>query len=171
MIVIMAGLPGTGKSTLARELARRTQGAVLSKDEIRSAIFSAADIEYSIEQDDFVMEIMLDAARYLLQKTPAHKIYLDGRTFSRRYQIDRVIAFSRELNQPWMIIECTCSDELARQRLDADDPSHPARNRDFALYLEMKGHFEEISHPKTMIDTGLSPGQCVEQALIAIAAE
>jgi predicted kinase len=171
MIVIMAGLPGTGKSTLARELARCTHGAVLSKDEIRSSIFSAEDIEYSIEQDDFVMEIMLDAARYLLQKTPARKIYLDGRTFSRRYQIDCVIAFSRELNQPCKIIECTCSDELARQRLDADDPSHPARNRNFALYLEMKDHFEEISRPKTMIDTSQSPEQCVEQALIAIAAE
>jgi len=114
---------------------------------------------------------MLDAARYLLQKTPARKIYLDGRTFSRRHQVDRVITFSRELNQPWMIIECTCSDELARQRLDVDDPSHPARNRNFALYLEMKDHFEEILRPKTMIETSQSPEQCVEQALIAIAAE
>ena len=40
MIVLMAGLPGTGKTTLARELAQRTQGALLSKDEIRAALFS-----------------------------------------------------------------------------------------------------------------------------------
>ena len=38
MIVLMAGLPGTGKSTLARGLASRVDGAVLSKDEIRHAI-------------------------------------------------------------------------------------------------------------------------------------
>jgi hypothetical protein len=35
----------------------------------------------------------------------------------------------------------------------------------------MKNHFEEISLPKTMIETSQSPEQCVEQALIAIAAE
>jgi len=75
MIVLMAGLPGTGKSTLARELVHRTQGALLSKDEIRAALFSPADIEYSVKQDDFVMEVMLGAARFLLQTTPTRKSF------------------------------------------------------------------------------------------------
>ena len=64
------------------------------------------------------------------EKIPHRKIFLDGRPFSRRYQIDRVLEFARELSQPWKIIECTCSDESARQRLDFErDPSHPAQNR------------------------------------------
>ena len=54
MIVLMAGLPGTGKSTLARELAARTSGRVLSKDEIRHAIFLPDEIEYSTRQDDLL---------------------------------------------------------------------------------------------------------------------
>ena len=55
MIVLMAGLPGTGKSTLARELAARTSGRVLSKDEIRHAIFLPEEIEFSSAQDDFCL--------------------------------------------------------------------------------------------------------------------
>jgi len=165
----MAGLPGTGKTTLARELAHRTQGSLLSKDEIRAALFSPEDIEYSVKQDDFVMEVMLEAARFLLQKTPTRKVFLDGRTFSRRYQIDRVLKFAGELAQPWTIIECTCSDETARRRLDLEpDPSHPAHNRTFALYLEVKARFEPITYSKTTISTDQPLQRCIEQALAAV---
>lgn len=165
----MAGLPGTGKTTLARELAHRTQGALFSKDEIRAALFSPEDVEYSVPQDDFVMEAMLEAARFLLQKTPTRTVILDGRTFSRRYQIDRVLKFARDLDQPWTIIECTCSDESARRRLDLEpDPSHPARNRTFALYLEVKARFEPITYSKTTINTDRAIEQCIDLALVAV---
>ena len=79
MLVILAGLPGTGKSTLARALAGRIGGAVLDKDIIRRALFAPEDIEYTAAQDDFVMDLMLQTARYLFEKNPARVVFLDGR--------------------------------------------------------------------------------------------
>jgi predicted kinase len=38
-LVIMAGLPGTGKSTISRVLAAEVGGLVLDKDNVRAALF------------------------------------------------------------------------------------------------------------------------------------
>ncbi len=168
MIVLMAGLPGSGKSTLARALAERTFGRVLSKDEIRHAIFLPSEIEYSSRQDDYCLQIMMETAGYLLGRDRGRIIFLDGRPFSRRYQIENVIGVVDSLGQPWRILECVCSDETARLRLAADAEGHPAGNRDFQLYLEVKGRFEAIVHPKTVIDTERPLEDCVERALAAL---
>ena len=170
MIILMAGLPSTGKTSLARELALRTSGRVLSKDEFRHAIFATDEIEYSSRQDDFVLQMMMETAGYLLWRNRERKIFLDGRPFSRRYQIENVVAAADSLHQPWRIIECICSEETARRRLEADLAlnSHPASNRTFQLYLDVKARFEAILLPKIVVDTDQPLDQCVAEAIKSI---
>jgi predicted kinase len=167
MIVLMAGLPGTGKSALARELAIRTGGRVLSKDEFRHAIFTAHEIEYSSRQDDFCQNLMLETAEYLFLRDPACFIFLDGRPFSRRYQIDNVLQAADSFHQQWRILECTCSEGSAKKRIEEQLSSgrHPAEDRNFQLYLDVKARFETITLPKTVIDTDESFAACVQRAL------
>jgi predicted kinase len=170
MIALMAGLPGTGKSTLARELALRTGGRVISKDEIRHALFSNEEIEYSSRQDDFCQQVMLETAAERLQRNLSRIIFLDGRPFSRRYQIDNVVNAAASIHQSWRILECVCSEETARKRLEQQSAlgSHPAGNRNFQLYLDVRSRFEAITLPKVVIDTEKSLMECVEQALQAL---
>ena len=170
MIVLMAGLPGSGKSRLARELALRTAGRVIGKDEIRHALFAEGEIEYSSRQDDFCLQIMLAVAGELLQADRNRIVILDGRTFSRRYQIDNVVNAAASLQQSWRIIECVCSEEVAKMRLERQSALalHPAGNRNFQLYLDVRSRFEAITLPKVVIDTEKPLAECVETALAAL---
>jgi predicted kinase len=167
MLVLMAGLPGTGKSTLSRALAEEFGGTVIDKDHIRAALFEPRDVEYSTDQDEFCMRVMLKVAGYVFRKNPERKVFLDGRTFSRAYQLRRATGYADAIGQSWRILECVCSDETARKRLESDR-SHPAGNRDFELYLEVKARFEEISLPKTVIDTDQPIDVCVRLAKLSL---
>jgi predicted kinase len=166
MIVIMAGLPGTGKSALCRALAKQLGGVVLDKDIIRAALFPPERIEYSAAQDDFCQSLMIASAGYLLARDPHAVIFFGGRTFSRRYQIDAVIESAKKFGSPWRIIECTCSEETARQRLEHDQAAghHLAANRSFDLYQRLKATFEPIPEPKLVVDTDQSLDACVARA-------
>ena len=113
---------------------------------------------------------MLQAALWLLEKDPGRTVILDGRTFSRRYQVDQVVAAAEKLQQPWRIVECVCSEESARIRLatHAASGEHPAGNRDFELYLEVKTYFEPIDRPKVVIDTDQPLDHCVGSMISAL---
>lgn len=154
----MAGLPGTGKSTLAYQLTqelkkRRLTAVVLNKDTVRHALFPPELIEYSTKQDDFVIDLLLRTAEYLWNTHPQRTIILDGRTFSRESQRRQVIDFAEAHHQRWLIVECVCDDVIARQRLSQPDPNHPAGNRTPELYDEVKRHWEPIPEPKILIRT------------------
>jgi adenylylsulfate kinase len=167
MIVALAGLPATGKSAIARRLATELPAIVLDKDTIRAALFPPSEIEYSAQQDDFCMQVMKQVARYILHKDPAKHIVLDGRTFSRRYQLAEWRALARELDVPVKVIECVCADDIAKQRLarDVAEGRHVAKNRTYEMYLSVKARFEPIRQPKLVLDTGQDLETCVRQAV------
>jgi len=167
MLIAMAGLPGTGKSSLAGGLAAVLSGVVLDKDLIRAALFPPEVIAYSAEQDDFCQGIMLQVADYLLQREPRKIVILDGRPFARRYQRAALVGFAEARGYRLAIIECVCSEETARRRLErgAAMVNHPAANRDYALYRRLKAQFEPIEEPRLVINTDGDSRSCLDRAL------
>jgi predicted kinase len=163
VIVIMAGLPGTGKSTVARAVAQRTSAIVLDKDIIRAAMFPST-IDYTSEQDDVVVEAMLSAAQYLLRHDAAKIVILDGRPFSRNSQLRHVIDFAEDAPTRWRLIECVCREEVVERRLKSNR-SHPAMNRDWNLYQAVKARYEPKPQPKLVVDTDHELSDCVEQVM------
>ena len=167
VIVAMAGLPGSGKSTIAQGLARRLPGHVINKDEIRLQLFKQDEIDYSQAQDAVCFHEMLRLAENRLTGRPGDWIILDGRTFSRAADFEQVKSLAVEIREPLYVIECVCSDEQARKRIEADLQSgkHPAANRNFALYLEVKKRQEPRPYPALRLETGLDLGTCLSLCL------
>ncbi len=160
MLVLMAGLPGTGKSTLSRAVAERIGAHVLDKDSLRAALFPAELIEYSREQDDFVLRVMLKVGGWILKRDPHRVVILDGRPFGERYQLEMVINFADWIKTPWRIVECACPEHTARRRIE-DVNDHLAGDRDFELYGRVKTEWEEITYPKQVVNTEQPLEDCV----------
>ena len=161
----MAGLPGSGKSTLARQLAHLLPAVIIDKDRLRAALFPPNEIDYSNRQDDLCFEAMLQAAAYLLKK--GRTVILDGRTFSKAYQVERLRQFAGTAHARLEIIECRCTDEVAAARLARSQAAHthPAGNRDFALYQKLQAQAEPIRLPHLVIDTSQGIDPCVARCL------
>ena len=163
--VILAGLPGTGKSTLAEALAGRLGGIVLSKDKVRAALFPPGAIDYSSSQNDFCMSVILMAAQRISSEGKVPFIFLDGRTFSRARDVQDVVRAATEVHADYRILLLSCPDELALERIRQSRGEHLAGNRDADLYWEVKARFEPITLPKLDVDTSRSLEECVEQCV------
>ncbi|MBA4063179.1 MAG: hypothetical protein C0501_05595 [Isosphaera sp.] len=173
MLIALAGLPGTGKSTLAARLADALGGVVLCKDVVRAALFPPPVLDYSAAQDDTAMAAVFSAARLLLTADPSRVVILDGRTFRKPRQVADLLALADAAGQPARVIECVCDEATARARLDRDAAAggHPAGNRNGDLYAAMKAGAEPLTLPRLILDTGrLPPDECLARSLAYLAA-
>jgi len=171
-IVALAGLPGTGKSTLARGLAVRLRAPLLDKDRVRAALFAPEEIEYSREQDDLVMECIHRAVEFHSGRGRAPAVVLDGRTYSRRAQAEALRTLARRLAAPLVWLECTASAAAVRARLEEDrERDHPAANRSWELYERLRASAEPLDGPKLVLATDeRRPEELLEAALAYVGA-
>jgi predicted kinase len=163
----MAGLPATGKSTIACRLAELLPGVRLDKDVVRAALFGPTETDYTVAQDDLCMDVLRMATQYILLRDPSKNVLIDGRPFAKACQIEPWHREAEALGVPIAVVECICSDRTAQQRLAhaVTQDDHPARNRDYRMYLDLKRHAEPIALPKLVLDTEQSVEECVGAAL------
>jgi adenylylsulfate kinase len=168
MLIAMAGLPGTGKSTIARRLAAELNGIVIDKDVVRAALFPPPALEYTVEQDDLAMTSVYLAAEQILKVKPLLPVVLDGRTFRRQKQVRELTAMMKLAGIVPRFIACVAAEGVIRERLKHDMAAgtHPAGNRTFELYLKLKANAEPLAVPHLTLDTGTtSLEDCVAAAV------
>jgi predicted kinase len=160
-VIVLVGLPGAGKSTLAEALARRLAGArVLDKDKVRHVLFDPCD--YTSAERDVVFAAMLDAARYHLGRDRI--VIFDGLTFSRRSQVAAAEAVADDAGAFVAVLVCDVPLEVAIARVEAAD-DHLAENRDGQLVRRVAAEMEEPSGDYVTLNMTSDPAQLVDQAM------
>ncbi len=170
-LIVMAGLPGTGKSTIAREVAALLRAPLFDKDRVREALFGPKHVEYSRVQDDFCVGVLYSAAEHVAVRGSATHVVLDGRTYSRSYQVEELHALARRLGARVVLVECIASRDAVRERLanDVRQATHLARDRTFERYEQLEREREPLDAALTIDTSRLGLGECIERVRTLLA--
>ena len=87
-IILMVGVPGSGKTFLAKSLSEKFNCEILNRDLIRSSIFPKKYIDHSKSQNNFAFEVLFKVLKQLVSNNRPEYIIVDGKPFSKNYEIE-----------------------------------------------------------------------------------
>jgi aminoglycoside phosphotransferase family enzyme/predicted kinase len=151
-VIAVAGLSGTGKTSLARAIAGELGLRVVSADAMRKSIFGTGEKPYaygegpySAEANRLTYEKIVETGRALLAEDRG--VVLDA-TFRR--DGDRAMARDMATNAGanWRIIECRLPADLIRLRLEKRTARREGlSDATWGTYLHQREEFESIVDP------------------------
>ncbi len=176
MLVVVCGLSGSGKSTVAAALADRTGFAHLNSDRVRKALAGLRPTErggeelYTAERNVATYAALHAAAGDALGA--GRGIILDG-TFQRRAHRDRARAIADGIGAPMLFVECRTDEAEIRRRLAArttrdDDPSDAG----WEVYRRQRRAYEAVAvdEPHVTVDTARPLAEVVAEVEAALRA-
>lgn len=136
MIVVVSGLPGSGKSYFAEALSRRLGAVYISSDHIRNSMRARG--KYSFEDKLKVYHTM---AEYTSANVSAGNHVVVDATFYRRTMVDVFTGLAAALSSKIHFIHVTADEELIKIRLNKPRKDSEA---DYDAYLKVKQQFEPL---------------------------
>ncbi len=148
MLIIIAGLPATGKSTLAKKLAEKINAVVLNTDVIRKEMLPKP--KYTEEEKRLIYNVLFLLTKYLLMNNI--NVILDG-TFYKRSIRRKAYEIAEKLGKKIIIIECVCNEEVVKERLIKRSKERSISDADYEVYKKIKSQFEKILSKHIVVDT------------------
>jgi predicted kinase len=162
-LIILSGLPGSGKTVVAESLSRALSVPILSIDSIEAAMWrtglakaetgvAAYEVARALADENLRLRhtVIVDAVN------PVEAPRAAWRNLAAKHRISL------------KIIECVCSDEtIHRQRIEARVRSTADRHEiTWARLLQRRAEYEAWTDPRLVLDTSrTSPAQLLAQAL------
>ena len=154
MIILFCGLPGVGKTSLAKELAPLINAVVLSTDKLRKELIP--NPTYTKEEKELIYDVMLLVARYLHNAAGVNCI-LDA-TFNTEKSRENARKKLGNISPDQIyIIECSCPEDIIISRLKARKGDYS--DADIDIYRKMKQVYEPVKDKQRHIiaDTSRDP--------------
>jgi len=159
LVILLAGLPGTGKSTLARKLARRYRLEHISTDSVRKRIFR------DVRRDHFGRGSYSNRQRMVVYDTIYYVLYtllknnvgcvLDGTFYQDRMRakVGRICA---RFNANFVLVIVTCPEETVRKRFEEREKRErrTLSDADSKIYEKFKQLFEPTKLRHLDVDMG-----------------
>lgn len=157
MLILIFGLPGTGKTTFARALAKSLDAWHLNSDIIRDALGKKGTYDASAKKSIYT-EMLLRAEAFLREG----KIVVVDATFYKKEFRDPFIRMAKSIGVKFVWIEVSASEAIVEKRVGFKRPYSEA---DFTVYQEIKANFEPLEEEHLVLKTDeLSLSEMVESA-------
>jgi predicted kinase len=146
LIVLVCGLPGVGKTSISKQLAKLTKWVVLSTDKIRKELIP--NPIYSAEEKRWIYDVLALIAKYLYQSGTS--CILDG-TFNTNYSREEIKKKLSLTSQQICIVECICPEDIVIARIK--NRKNDYSDADASIYRSMKAIYQPIEEEHIIIDT------------------
>lgn len=143
MIIIVTGLPGTGKSTFSEALAQVLGCRRLNTDIIRTELGKRG--QYDPETKALIYRELFRQAKYILGQHQS--VIVDG-TFYLKSLRQSFRQLAGDCQAPLYWIELRASEETIRRRIDHVRPDSEAT---FPVYLRIREQYEPMDEPRLSI--------------------
>jgi predicted kinase len=162
----MHGEPGSGKSTVARELGSRLDAVVIDKDVIKAALLRVGIVEQQAAAGAY--EVFFAQARSLV--AAGESIVLDNPVYWASVE-ERWLEISDAADSPRILIECVCPDrsELLRRLTTRD--ALESQPRTILNPDRHPGIAETLFEPRLVLDTTRPLGEIVDEARTYVAGQ
>lgn len=162
VLVLVCGLPGTGKSFFSRRLAERAPLAVLESDALRKAL--VPNPRHTSKESARLFQAIHEVIGLLLGQRVS--VLLDATSQAEAHR-EHLYRLAEQHNAKIIVVLVEAPPEVVHQRLMARGKT-PLRqdhsDADWAVYQRMRPRQEPIRHEHTLVDTSGDIEPVVERA-------